>query len=786
MGFGDEGFGEGIFGAVDWGLRATWEKVPAGHRDLDAQNGDALYKMLRGMADELEVLRERIGTLPMQRDPYLARSRDDENEAFRFSLTGFLQTTQVGYDTTVQGDGLTATYDSTMGDVPASGPIPSDTLPLVVDHADFRMVAGAVTFRDNGDGTLTGTSVGGGGSGFINYETGDWEITLVDPTEFNVVNVIVDYVYYDSTTYSFEETADWGMVLKLLGVSGDVLEGIGPAWTMFIEERTYMVQNVRSRLDEPELWVSGPAVLVVPVVWTVTREDTNEEGDGQSLSYSFTLGNFPVLAGHSGLPTPSVLSIVAGIVTFTDDGDGTLAATGGSGGSGIINYLTGEVTLTLNDPTDFYNVTVKATYETVDEFQVAVQPTSLLDWLAQDYGFENDQFDPSFVRRSVIANLVKYFGIKATSASYSVRGEASGFDVIARGLYRISDPGIIARLPSSRVYQAGTGEYYTDINPRQILYDDIAADLVYFYIAEETGVVGDGILTNYQIFLENFPIVDGYSGFEITCGTETFSDNGDGTLTGSLGGSGTVDYQTGEVNVALFNPAGFTASDEALVDYAVPILDNELMIEDISADGMSTGLAFSINVVSSQDGDTPLTIDSAVALTDADLRALGLTAGYRVVVTMTGDQYSRFNFRGGGVFGLTEGYPPLLSDQVFWIDYHEDWLPGANPSLPGTWTVIVGGETAPATGNGALRYRPAITTTCSYCRSNKIRLEIEASPEAFDYYGDVAGVEDARDRLVEKITDLLVPIHAEILEPVGFSMPVSFGGSSFHFTFTVL
>lgn len=58
--------------------------------------------------------------------------------------------------------------------------------------------------------------------------------------------------------------------------------------------------------------------------------------------------------------------------------------------------------------------------------------------------------------------------------------------------------------------------------------------------------IGDGG-AGYSGTLTVFPIVSG--SLSITDGTETFSDNGAGTLTGDLGGTGTINYSTGVWNI---------------------------------------------------------------------------------------------------------------------------------------------------------------------------------------------------------------------------------------------
>jgi len=78
------------------------------------------------------------------------------------------------------------------------------------------------------------------------------------------------------------------------------------------------------------------------------------------------------------------------------------------------------------------------------------------------------------------------------------------------------------------------------------------------YVAEESLATGDGVDTSWSETLAWTPIrpLDADYGWSVTItdGTEIFTDNGSGVLTGDAGGSGTVNYTTGEVSVT-FNAA---------------------------------------------------------------------------------------------------------------------------------------------------------------------------------------------------------------------------------------
>lgn len=83
----------------------------------------------------------------------------------------------------------------------------------------------------------------------------------------------------------------------------------------------------------------------------------------------------------------------------------------------------------------------------------------------------------------------------------------------------------------------------------------------------------NGALTSFTTQLAKFPIVPGT--LVITTAvtnTEVFTDNGDGTLTGDAGGSGTIDYETGAVALTYF--AAPDGADTIVGDYKTGSLES--------------------------------------------------------------------------------------------------------------------------------------------------------------------------------------------------------------------
>lgn len=113
-----------------------------------------------------------------------------------------------------------------------------------------------------------------------------------------------------------------------------------------------------------------------------------------------------------------------------------------------------------------------------------VQPSTLA-YLTADFGLIYDENDPQVFRRSLVNNVAQYVVQKASQKGYQIRGNVSGFDVVAQGLYKLcGDLGAGGVLPPSRVYSID-GSFYTDIPPRNFAFDDIRADIP--WVDPETG-----------------------------------------------------------------------------------------------------------------------------------------------------------------------------------------------------------------------------------------------------------------------------------------------------------
>ncbi len=102
---------------------------------------------------------------------------------------------------------------------------------------------------------------------------------------------------------------------------------------------------------------------------------------------------------------------------------------------------------------------------------------SLLKLLGMDFGIEVDNEEPESFQRSTVKNSVRLRALKGSAKGYAVRGDMAGFKVDAIGLYRQSSQ--VLSIPADRRYEipAGSGQFYTDVPPQAIRFDEIPSDI---------------------------------------------------------------------------------------------------------------------------------------------------------------------------------------------------------------------------------------------------------------------------------------------------------------------
>ena len=560
------------------------------------------------------------------------------------------------------------------------------------------------------------------------------------------------------------------------------LAEVGRWWQLYWQDAQYEVINVRARnYDQPEIydeetslanevWVQGgDLTLLFDYIsnrqWNIRVEDDGLLGTvtiGQSDGSQRPVVLMPVspvrLRSRWSPPDPvSMLEVDATFIVRvplqgggyrylfdvpTDENTGTLNSGDGTDilatVCGTIDYLSGNITIDLEPLSEFslrtgageYDKDIRVKYNVRGYFLLFNAPPTI-GYLAQDFGFQNDQNDPEAVQRSSIANVTKFLGLKSTWDSYRIRGEISLFDVNMLGLYKICDPGLASSIPSGSVYTIG-GELYTDIRPLYVKYDHIAPDEQFWdqhYLA---------------------PPDPGYPG---TPEWVTVIDN---------------------ILIAL-DPGRW---DGMTIGQAFAVDVTQGYWADISP----------FNTVKRG----PAMVTSVTAMNATELEDRRWEGGYKYEIQMRRCQFEAFNMgltvenlQSPEIFALSIydydiagpefGTPPAPDDEYFYIDeqivtWSLDSSPSADPKEDiGTWTVairVAQGVASPLSVDDdvAVRYVPTFDSlSCCYCRSNRMRALVDVTEEAYDFYTDPEKIDHAITRLKTKL-NTLVPIHGGVIQ----------------------
>jgi len=456
--------GSGFFGQGAWGRKVFWSKIPVLQQDLDVD--EYLELLLKTWGDESETFLQQIGELPLQREPYEVRAHEGTDEWFYFTEAF-------------------AYIDDDLGSVIR-----------LVGEKDYTIMPN----HDEDDIPTADAAVLAEWWAWWPYapisKTARWWETSWDDATYTVARVRTRSFDWPETPYRAATSQ-----ANEVWLSGNDLH-IG---------FDYFNDDISWRTDWTSIGTGdGSATPTVALPYLPARIQYN------------TTGSAPWLTADAMLRVRLDLTGGGADYDLYDVPDGTATETGnlypesGTPGQidtttshGTINYQTGELLIDLAAAGDtaVSGVSIDGKWY-VRGYYLPFYPPRIIDRLSKDFGFDNDKNDPEAVQRSTIANITKYHGLKATQDSYRIRGEISLFDVYARSLWRMYDSALWGSLPASNkfIYHS---EMYTDVEPRHIKFDDIAADQQFF----DVNLVPPGtwvtILDNSMMYTDGS--TDGYS-----------------------------------------------------------------------------------------------------------------------------------------------------------------------------------------------------------------------------------------------------------------------------------
>lgn len=213
----------------------------------------------------------------------------------------------------------------------------------------------------------------------------------------------------------------------------------------------------------------------------------------------------------------------------------------------------------------------------------------------------------------------------------------------------------------------------------------------------------DGVETNFMIQLANTEIIPGSVTIDTSAAEEDFVDDGLGGLQGDQGGSGTIDYDTGEITLSYNSAPGGAETVSATYDW------------------------------------------------DA-LKVYMLPDAYRVTATMTVGQRNKIGDFEKGKFILVND----ADESEFFIEQEVSFDSGLSE------IVFLTSGMAPATGDYRIKYSPGPSPSCSWCRANVMVIVVEATQELIDgFNGSGTLVAAAFSRLETKLRKL-IPVHVRL------------------------
>lgn len=252
-------------------------------------------------------------------------------------------------------------------------------------------------------------------------------------------------------------------------------------------------------------------------------------GDGSKTVFGpYTLAQ----KARTSQSTFSGLSIyIDGTLFMSDVGDGTIS---GTGGSGTIDYTTGILNLTFNTSVpNLGKITVTYSYSDILGGLVQDRDTSFATFesLAGNQMWINSPH--SGPQKIMIANPGLATNMYDASKNYKAH----------------------MTIKQNRAYNWQIGG--TDNNRVRLSYEEVRGLEDFTPVSNELMGVGDNSTKTFgpHIMVTKITVPRAtFMAVSVTDGVESFVDNLDGTLTGSLGGTGTVNYTTGAVSVT-FNTA---------------------------------------------------------------------------------------------------------------------------------------------------------------------------------------------------------------------------------------
>lgn len=504
-------------------------------------------------------------------------------------------------------------------------------------------------------------------------------------------------------------------------VTLDVIDGVAnlaeasKGWIFDDGEALFNILAVRKEVtgivsgdpnfQDPQIDIEG--TIYPKLAGTEIEDEDIGDGTGSQTVYTPTLAEIPVAK------STLLIEYEVGVTTFeiTDDGNGNLIGAVDAAGNNTIDYVTGDLDFKCETAPDAVT-DLLATYNKANT--ATIRPMGMLSVLAADFGIEIDEHEVAGFQRSSVANVVQWLDLKGSEKSFVIRGLISGFEVTVYPLWAIPES-MTGTIPSGHWWKIND-QYYTNKKPTLPKFDAIKGD--------------SGLL---DTFCWKEP-----TAFEFSVSSPTPITVND------LGADGWECIPNPATDIGIMLGVGNWM-----------VIDDLCSSEDIG-DGDGSEQEFDPTLARDFVAPGTLTItytSGGSPKTITDDREGGLIGDVDLGGNNTIDYKT-------GALDFKCSVPPDAATDLLAVYSRQFWIESFVASPPKLYLADYSIGPLVSANQWKLKYSCSEGSPCWFCKTNKLRVEIEPGDILSDPGADIGS---ALPRMVRKLADV-TPAHVELLQ----------------------
>jgi hypothetical protein len=479
-GFSGGPFGGDPFGEFNWSRRVLFETAPEIYRTADAEQNDLFRKYAEAQGVSFDNLRRKIAAFADLRDPQAARTQYDEVTTLRLGKIEQIKgpVEQSGVLASVSAISVFTTRRGrfTQADVGKEITVSNS---LIATNNGPIVITNIVSATEVLTNPPLATDPGSLRWELRELEASTTKETLVKVRGGDVEEITPGWIlsdgYADFTVLKrqqFKPEEDERKLLTLReGTDGSIngaLNFTSPTLALTsrdVGRRLTIAGSLNPETNDDKFEIvdvlsateclldGSPDLIAEPtgaLVWALLRSPE------LTLAGSAILRGVIEREGDDGEITVagSPTTFEADSARFTADDVGKLLTLHrpGSVDNNTYEILTrvSDTVVTLDGPTaglgSNFHWEMRAATSKGDETQVEVRATSLLQYLAQDFGIEIDARESEEWQRRWTESVSRWIGLKGHGDGYMYVAELTGFTAVVTGLYRVNQETYLAVL----------------------------------------------------------------------------------------------------------------------------------------------------------------------------------------------------------------------------------------------------------------------------------------------------------------------------------------------------